>query len=459
MNASPAGPATVRFSGLPAVTAPLTWSQFGMWTAIRKFSPHDAYLNVRFHVEVPEHAGLDDVLSAVREVLVRHEALRTRYLETGSGAVVQQVAGSGEVEVLLEDEADGGLARLEARLADRSFRCETDLPVRFSIVHNGGRPVWLVVVVSHLSIDGLARNQLMRELSARLAGDHRYGEGEDVLTPVARALEENTERGIRLNDRTVDRWRRFLDRVEVTNFPRRLHDERQPRWMRASLCSPALGLAVDRIADRNRVTTPAVYIALSATAVSVLSGRPVSVFRCMISNRFTDAEKRYIGNISQACAFDVPVGRAVFDEVVRRAMTASIRGYAIGRYRTDVLDAIVDPLRFDAMHNDFRDTAAPLRPQDLAPDPEIHALRSRTVVEPGEELDYYDNKFLVEVQQGIDGPRPVALVDRCHLPVADPGEVLLAMEELALSVLSDRRDVPAAEVFASALARPQPTQS
>lgn len=452
MDTSSAKSASVRFSGLTSATAPLTWSQFGMWTAIRKFYPHDTYLNVRFHVEVPEHAVLDDVLTAVRDVVVRHEALRTRYFEAQDGTAVQEVTGSGEIEVPLVDEADGTPEQLQDRLADRSFRLDAELPVRFSVVQRGGRPIWLLVVVSHLSVDGLARNQLIRELSARLGGDHEYGCGEDVLTPVSRALQENTESGIRHNERTIERWRQFADRVEVTNFAQRLHQDRSPRWMRACMSSPALGSAVDRIADRNQVTSPAVYIALSATAVSLLSGRATSVLRCMISNRFTDAEKRYIGNISQACAFDVPVGRHTFDEVVRHAMTASIRGYAMGRYRTDELDAIIDPTQFDAMHNDFRDSATSTRTQRLLSVQEIRELRSRTVIGPPEGLDYYDDKFHVEVRQGVDGPAPAVLMDRCFMPVSEPREILAAMEEFALSVLSDGAGTSAVDLFESALA-------
>jgi hypothetical protein len=273
-----------------------------------------------------------------------------------------------------------------------------------------------------------------------------------VLTPVARALEEDSPEGALRNERSLRRWRRFMERVDVANFTTRLDDERTPRWVRTSMFSPALGSAFDRVADRNKVTSPAVYVALSATAVSVLSGRETSALRCMISNRFTDAEKRYIGNLSQACAFDVQVGDAVFDEVVRRSMAASIRGYSMGRYRIDDLERTIDTTRWDAMHNDFRDSAASARPQRLLSDPEIRSLRSRTVFGPPQGLDYYDDKFHVEVRNGGAGPAPAVMIDRCHVPIAEPREILIAMETFALAMLSDSRHLPAAEVFKLALA-------
>ncbi|AVT33709.1 hypothetical protein C6361_34510 [Plantactinospora sp. BC1] len=451
MNASSTTSTTVHFSGLTGAVAPMTWSQFGMWGAVKKFHPYDTYLNVRFRVEIPAGCSLDDVLSVIREMLVKHEALRTRYFDSADGSGRQEVVGAGGVEVVVEQGTEESLDGLLDRLADRSFDFDSELPARFGVVHVEGRPAWLLIVVSHLSIDGLARNRLVEEFTARLNGDHRYGDDRALLTPVARALAEGTPTGVLRNARTIGRWKRFVERADVTNFPSRLPADREPRWMRASMFSPALGCAFDRIADRNAVTSPAVYVALSATAVSALSDRPTAVLRCMISNRFTDAEKRYIGNLSQACAFDVEVGDAVFDEVVRRSMAASIRGYSMGRYRTDELEAIVDPTRFDAMHNDFRDAAASSRPQRLRSVPAIHSLRSRTVIGPPQGLRYYDDKFHVEVRNGAGGPAPAVLIDRSYLPVAEPRDILVAMEAFALAVLTEGRHLPAVDAFRVAL--------
>jgi hypothetical protein len=460
MSLLPAASTAVRFTGLAGALAPMTWSQFGMWGGIKKFRPYDAYLNVSFRVAVPAGRSLDDVLSVIRDVVVRHDALRTRYFDAPDGTGMQEVAGDGAAEVLLEhDPADGTGEWSEAaldealrRLADHSFDFDVEPPVRFGVVHEARQPIWVLAVVSHMSIDGLARNRLAEEFAARLAGDQRYGAGQPVLTPVARARQENGPDGDRLNQRSLRRWQRFVERADLANFTTKLPGGCEPRWVRTSMFSPALGAAFDVVADRNRVTSPAVFVALSATAVSVLSGRGTSALRCMISNRFTDAEKRYIGNLSQACAFDVQVGDADFDEVVRRAMAASVRGYSMGRYRVEEMERIVDSGRFDAMHNDFRDTAASVRPERLLSEPEIRTLRSRTTVGAPQSLRYYDDKFHVEVRNGGDGPAPAVMIDRCYLPFTDSREILLAMESFALAVLSDDRHRPAAEVFTLALA-------
>ncbi len=453
MTTSSTTSAKVRFSGLAGTVAPMTWSQFGIWGAVKKFHPHDAYLNVSCRIEIPPGRTIDDVLSVIRAVIVRHESLRTRYFDAADGSGRQEVLGSGECEVRLEHDPEDSLDDLLARFADRSFDVDRGLPARFGIVHIGGRPAWLLVVVSHLSIDGLARNRLHEEFTARLGGEDRYGEEHAVLTPVAQALEENSPGGVLRNERTIKRWQRFSERIDVTNFPARLSAGREPRWVRVAMCSPALGAASDRIADRNKVTSPAVFAALSATAVAVLSGRATSALRCMISNRFTDAEKRYIGNMAQSGAFDVEIGDAVFDEVVRRTMAASIRGYSMGRYRMEQLAEVIPPARFDAMHNDFRDTAVSHRPQELLSDPEIHALRSRTVIGPPQVLHYYDDKFHVEVRNGEDGPAPQLMLDRCHVSIAEPREVLVAMEAFALASLSDNREIPAVDAFKLALSQ------
>jgi len=451
MTTSAITSAKVRFSGLAGAIAPMTWSQFGIWGAVKMFHPHDAYLNVSCRVEIPEGRTLDDVLSVIRDVVVRHESLRTRYFDAADGSGRQEVLASGEYDVRLEHDPDSSPEELLVRFADRSFDVDRGLPARFAVVHFGQRPAWLLIVVSHLSIDGLARNRLHEEFAARLAGDGRYGEDLPLLTPVAQAQEENGPSGVLRNERTIQRWRRFGERVDVTNFPREPSAEREPRWVRVAMCSPALGAAFDRIADRNKVTSPAVFAAMSATVVSLLSGRATSAIRCMISNRFTEAEKRYIGNMAQSGAFDVEGGDAVFDEVVRRTMAASIRGYSMGRYRMEQLAEVIPPDRFDAMHNDFRDTAVTSRPQEPLSDAEIRALRSKTVIGPPQVLHYYDDKFHVEIRNGEGGPAPQLMLDRCALPAAEPREVLVAMEAFALDQLSARRALPAVEAFKLAL--------
>jgi hypothetical protein len=450
MNATSA---TVRFSGLAGAAAPMTWSQFGMWGAVKKFHPFDTYLNVSFRVEIPQGCTLDTVLRVIHDMIVKHEALRSRYFDAQDGVGMQEVLGAGRCEVGLQYDPPESLDELNFRLADRSFDFDVELPARFGVVHAGGRPAWLLIVISHLSIDGLARNRLIEEFSARMVGDHTFGDGQEILTPVAQALDEVSPEGEKRNERTINRWRKFVDRVDVTNFPARLHKVREPRWLRASMLSPALGAAVDRIADRTEVTSPAVFVALSATAVSVLSGRSFAALRCMISNRFTEPEKRYIGNLSQACAFDVEVGDAVFDDVVRRSMAASIRGYSMGRYRTEQQAGLIDPARFDAMHNDFRDAEASARPQRLLTDEEILALRLRTEIGPPQSLRFYDDKFHVEVRAGNGGPAPAVMIDRCYLPFDHPRELLLTMEEFAIAALTEHRDLPAVDAFKHAMAK------
>ncbi|QIZ37844.1 condensation domain-containing protein [Saccharopolyspora sp. ASAGF58] len=441
---------TVSFAST-AATAPLTWSQFGIWLAVQEFRPHDAYLNVRFAVPVPAGPDVQAVGNVLRDLLARHESLRTTYAEQPDGSVLQRVAGIGELTVAIRPDTDGSAADLADELAGHSFQHDTELPVRATILHDAGHPTWLVLVISHLSIDGLGRNRLVEEITARLAG-HPVPDEPPPLTPVSRARDEHSPAGETRNGRVIARWRQLIERVDVTNFAQEVPFDSPGRWLRASMHSPALGLAVDHIACRNRVTTPAVYVALTAVAVSVLSRRPMSVLRCMISNRFTAAEQSYIGNISQACAFDVAVGEAPFDEVVQRSMAASVRGYAMGRYRVPELDAILDPTRLDVMHNDFRDLAAAAPPEPAHPVARLGALRSRTNLRPTEVLDFYDNRFYVEIRQSPVGPEPVVMLDRRYVPVSGPRPILLAMEEFAIRAATDASTGPARGAFREALA-------
>jgi hypothetical protein len=430
--------AVAAFRGSRSVTAPLTWAQQAMWNTIRRMRPNDAFLNAKFALPVPEGRTVDDVCRAIGDSVAAYESLRTKYPVSSDGDITQVVEQSGEVPVTVRESDATPVLTVLDDFADRAFDHGADWPVRFAVLVDGGTPTHLLFVGSHLSFDGIGKNLLHEDLAARLAGERPRADGTPTMTAADLAIDEQSAAAQARNAAAVARWRRLVDTHDVAHFPTALHEsDIDPRWVVSSMSAPVVAPAIELIARRCRVTTPAVFMAATAVMVSALSGRSTVVLKNMISNRFTDAEKAFIGTISQSCATVVHVGHSTFDEVVTRTMTASVRGYSMGRYRLADIYDVAPPQLFDCFHNDLRDIDR-RRPGEPASVEDVAALRDVSSAVPALRLPLHGSKFYLEVRDGVDGPESLLIVDRRHLALAEPERLLLALA----AFLADRATTP-----------------
>ncbi|MBF6227384.1 non-ribosomal peptide synthetase [Nocardia abscessus] len=115
------------------------------------------------------------LVTAIDDVVARHEPLRTRYPKTASGPA-QVIVPASEARVRTEIVAvtEAELPHRIAEFAADEFDLDSDLPLRARLCVLGPRDVVLVLVVHHISIDGRSVAPLLRDLVtaylARLAG-------------------------------------------------------------------------------------------------------------------------------------------------------------------------------------------------------------------------------------------------------------------------------------------------
>ncbi|MET7303544.1 amino acid adenylation domain-containing protein [Embleya sp. NPDC005575] len=114
--------------------------------------------------------------SALRDVIDRHEVLRTVIVEDDDGVPHQQVLPSGEqpfdlsvVEVTEEERA----AAVD-EVATKTFDLAADVPIRARLVRCGPREHTLVLVAHHIAVDGESFGPLFRDLTMAYA-DRRQG--------------------------------------------------------------------------------------------------------------------------------------------------------------------------------------------------------------------------------------------------------------------------------------------
>nr|WP_255357110.1 non-ribosomal peptide synthetase [Pseudonocardia sp. HH130629-09] len=156
---------------------PASYGQLALWFADRLGGPGGRYV-VPIVMTLTGDVVVDALVGAVRDVVVRHEALRT-LLREGDGRLLQEIVPVAEVEVpvAVEDltgarpEVVGG--RVDAVVRAR-FDLAADLPVRAALLRTAADGWRFVLAVHHHAVDEWSLPVLLRDVStayrARLAG-------------------------------------------------------------------------------------------------------------------------------------------------------------------------------------------------------------------------------------------------------------------------------------------------
>ncbi|MEU1711143.1 amino acid adenylation domain-containing protein [Streptomyces sp. NPDC005706] len=159
---------------------PLSFAQRRLWVLDRLEGPTSAY-NWPFAVRLSPSLDEDALRAALRDLVERHEPLRTVFPEAG-GEPRQVVLAPAEapLDLRIERVAQDRLHRAVQEAIGRPFTLDSTPPVRASLfvpdTEPGGTPEGpvLVVVMHHIVSDGASRAPLTKDLKtayeARLAG-------------------------------------------------------------------------------------------------------------------------------------------------------------------------------------------------------------------------------------------------------------------------------------------------
>ncbi|MGB8944310.1 MAG: amino acid adenylation domain-containing protein [Streptomyces sp.] len=145
---------------------PLSFAQRRLWFVDRFEGPSPTY-NGAFALRLTGELNVRALESALRDVIDRHEVLRTLIVEGDDGVPHQQVLPSGErpfdlpvVEVAGEEERSAAVDGF----ATGTFDLAADVPIRARLVRCGPREHALVLVMHHIAVDGESFGPLFRDL-------------------------------------------------------------------------------------------------------------------------------------------------------------------------------------------------------------------------------------------------------------------------------------------------------
>ncbi|MCX4904323.1 non-ribosomal peptide synthetase [Streptomyces sp. NBC_00878] len=146
---------------------PLSFAQRRLWFTDRVEGPSAIY-NVPFLIRLTGEVDAAALTGAVRDVVARHESLRTLIVESAEGVPAQQVVPAEEVRLdirLVEvapDELDGAVREASAV----PITLSEEIPVRAVLFRTDAREHHLLLLIHHMACDGESVAPLVRDLSA-----------------------------------------------------------------------------------------------------------------------------------------------------------------------------------------------------------------------------------------------------------------------------------------------------
>ncbi|MDX2705104.1 non-ribosomal peptide synthase/polyketide synthase [Streptomyces sp. PA03-6a] len=145
---------------------PPSFAQTRLWL-VRELEGGNANYNIPVALRLTGDLDIEATRAALRDVLVRHEVLRTVF-PAPDGAPQQSVLPSESVsfDVPLIDVAEADVREEMARVSRSAFELRTDIPLRAWIFRLGAREHVLVIVVHHIAADAWSLVPLARDVSA-----------------------------------------------------------------------------------------------------------------------------------------------------------------------------------------------------------------------------------------------------------------------------------------------------
>ncbi|MEV6924578.1 condensation domain-containing protein [Dactylosporangium sp. NPDC051485] len=338
----------VGFTGARGGECGLSWGQVAIWRAIQRLVPDDASLNMSWVTALEDEGiSVDTPLSRITDtvayIMARHESLRTRVRLDEAREARQVLARDGVIELVVVDAERAGAAdaarQLQRSLTEPPFDYPDEWPLRVGAVRVGDVVTHAVFAICHLVTDRGGLTALVRDVLDSLAG--RTTLDPPDRQPYDQALHQQSDAGRRQSEKALRYWQRHLRAVPRSRFG---EPGGEPRFVSATLSSPAGDQAASLLAGRERVSTSAVVLAAAAVQLARQTGAREAVLQVIVSNRFRPGLADSVGPASQDGLCVIEVGDDELGPVIGRAMQASMQAYLHAQYDPVALDALVAQL-------------------------------------------------------------------------------------------------------------------
>lgn len=321
---------------------PLSFAQRRLWFVDRFDGPSATY-NGAFALRLTGELDTGALEAALRDVVERHEVLRTVIVEDGEGVPHQRVLPSGErpfdlpvAEVATEEER---AAALHAE-ATATFDLAADVPIRARLVRSGPLDHTLVLVMHHIAVDGESFGPLFRDLLTAYAARREGGAPRWEPLPVQYADYTLWQRDVlgdetdpaSLGARQLEYWRQALADLPQplalpTDRPRGKAMGHAGDMVRFSI-DPGLLSSVEKLAARADATISMVMHSALAVLLHHLGCGDDVPIGAPIAGRTADELRDLVGFFVNTWVLRADLsGEPTFLELVRRVRDRSLAAY------------------------------------------------------------------------------------------------------------------------------------
>ncbi|GCD93045.1 non-ribosomal peptide synthetase [Embleya hyalina] len=157
-------------------TVPLSFAQRRLWF-LDKFEGGSSTYHSPFPLRLTGRLDAAALAEALRDVVTRHESLRTLFPEDAAGEPHQYVLAAGEptIDLPVVDVASRDLDEVLASAASRPVDLATQIPIHATLLRLAAEEHVLLLMIHHIAADGESLAPLARDLSAaytaRLRGE------------------------------------------------------------------------------------------------------------------------------------------------------------------------------------------------------------------------------------------------------------------------------------------------
>lgn len=331
----------VRFSGLGTRESGLTWAQedifgfvYGDNLQVRRKEP-----DLRYAVDLRDGVSPEAACAAVLALVARHEALRTRFTPGDGGFRSQHVAGEGTIPVRTCDAGAAGVgeaaARLTGLLTEAAIDVTTEFPVRFGLVVAAGTVRRVVVVASHMVVDGWGLENLLSDLRRRLAD--RGSDDDASARPGFHQIDqwqwERSRHGSMRAAAALDYRRKLLrDSADVPGGKDVLFASARPvRHGEMQLGADFL-TRVESAAKELVLSTSAVLLTLCARAASAVLGVDRLIFHLHCANRFAAPQDSSVTVLKSMSLMPYEAGTSSFRDEARQTWKSLLIAHHHAQY-------------------------------------------------------------------------------------------------------------------------------
>ncbi|MFH8342787.1 amino acid adenylation domain-containing protein [Streptomyces sp. AM6-12] len=368
---------------------PLSFAQRRLWFVDRFEGPSPTY-NGAFALRLTGELDAEALGAALRDVIDRHEVLRTVIVEDDAGVPHQRVLAAGEqpFELPVVEVAEQDRAAAVDEVATRTFDLAADAPIRARLVRCGPADHTLVVVAHHIAVDGESFGPLFRDLTTAYAARREGGAPPWEPLPVQYADYTLWQRDVlgdesdpeSLSARQLAYWREALaDLPQPLDLPT---DRPRPRVMspdgdrvRFSLEPGLLGAVEKLAADQDTTVSMVMHAALAVLLHHLGCGDDVSI-GAPITDRTDEELRDLVGFFVNTWVLRVDLaGNPSFRRLLRQVRDRSLAAYENQDMPFERLVELLNPDRSTAYNPFFQ---VMLSWQPPVPDLELPGLGVRT---------------------------------------------------------------------------------